>query len=225
MLDDRTETAICYTAPIQILDDDSLRRPQDHHGDWPTDPVQSLIAREIGVNRVLASSAVFKRDAIKFNPGYRYSGDWLAMLEAAVEGPFAFVEEPLTCWRIHPENAHKQHFGTLLEEVAVRQSIIDAGRYWFKPHEPEGPIVDALIENAIRLHSLYIIFGDKSNASLALHGAEAAGIMNPTIKKRMSMGFLPLFLMRDRIWPNTNPKPYEEAYKSGTPPIHKFRDI
>lgn len=222
LLDRYPEAAVCYTAPVQILEDDSLRSPQDHHGDWPTDEYQPLIARELGVNRVLASSAMFRKGSLRFNPAYHYSGDWLAMLQAAAVSPFAFVKEPLTCWRIHAENAHKHTFGTLLEEIGVRQSIADAGRFWFKPHEPEAAVLKALIENTLRLHALYVLCGDKGKAVEGLKGAVGNGIVNPTIQKRLSMSFLPLFVQRSRIWPGTEASAYEQAYRSGPPPVHEF---
>jgi glycosyltransferase involved in cell wall biosynthesis len=222
LLTEHPEAAVCYTAPIQILEDDSPRMPQDHHGDWPTNEVQSLVSREIGVNRVLASSAVFRRGTLRFDSNYRYSGDWLAMLEAAAKAPFAFVGEPLTCWRIHDENAHKHTFGTLLEELAVRQSIVDAGRFWLQPHEDESSVLRALVENALRLNALYLLCGDRAKASRALKAATDAGVTNPTIQKRLGMSFLPLFAQRSRIWPGTEAGPYENAYKKGVPATHRF---
>jgi glycosyltransferase involved in cell wall biosynthesis len=83
---------LCYTLGT-IVDGRSEPMPgQDHHLDYPREEIQDVLPHLFRVNRVLASSVLFRRGATRFDPDLRYSGDWTALLAVAQRGPVGFVQ-------------------------------------------------------------------------------------------------------------------------------------
>ncbi|HVY61556.1 MAG TPA: hypothetical protein VHF22_07875, partial [Planctomycetota bacterium] len=55
----------------------------------------------------------------------RSSEDWDLWLRLAARHPFAFLEEPLTCYRRHPASATSDHFMTALNALAVVDRLLE----------------------------------------------------------------------------------------------------
>lgn len=108
----------------RLIDADGAVVEGDPHGDWPAEGWTARLAEE---NRILASSVLFRREGLAFRPALRYSGDWVALIEAAVRGPLGFLDEALSDWRVHGGNAHLRSAAQVAEEVAVREWILASG--------------------------------------------------------------------------------------------------
>jgi|GEM_PF-6631911 glycosyltransferase involved in cell wall biosynthesis len=95
------------------------------HAAWPTTFRQDLRPFLVAENRVLASATVFRAEHCRFDPELRYSGDWWALFGAAQHGEFAFVDKPLSQWRVHGRSTHRRSVPQMAEEVKVRLRILD----------------------------------------------------------------------------------------------------
>ena len=119
-LEKHPEAQICYTDGLAI---GNTSRLGDVQGEWPRDEVQELLPYLLQENRVLASSVIFRKPFVSFDPSMRYSGDWEALLRPVRNAPVAFVDTPLTKWRIHDRNTFVRSKGQVAEEIRLRQSI------------------------------------------------------------------------------------------------------
>lgn len=205
--------AFSYTLGV-LADDSGLETSGgEHHADLPHGPIQHLAPWLVLENRILASSVVFRRGAIRFDAKLRYSGDWVALLQLIQQGPAAYVDEPLTTWRQHGANSYKErvkHFG---EEIRIRQAILSNRKRWELPGTDLAKLAEKLTLCAISLSSVYINCGDRNRAREALRIALAIDPKNVQAKKRINMLWLPLGVQRARISPGIDPKPFEEAYR------------
>jgi glycosyltransferase involved in cell wall biosynthesis len=76
---------------------------------FPRTPGGDVYALLIGYNKIIASSALFRRDVVAetgpFDAGFYGCGDWHMWLRIAERHEVEYVDEPLTLYRIHGENA------------------------------------------------------------------------------------------------------------------------
>ncbi|MBC8063221.1 MAG: glycosyltransferase [Chlorobia bacterium] len=220
ILDIHPDCSFSYTFGALADDSGVEKSGTDHHGDLPRDPIQSLAPWLVLENRVLASSVIFRRGAIRFDPKLRYSGDWVALLQLIQKGPAAYIEEPLTIWRQHGANSYKErvkHFG---EEIRIRHAILANRDRWKLPGTDLAKLTEKLALCAISLSSVYVNCGDRNRARDALRVALAIDPHNAQAKKRIKMLWLPLGAQRARISPGIDPKPFEEAYRA-MPPVEE----
>lgn len=183
-----------YTLGDQI-DEGGQIRPDDPHGDWPREPKQDLLPYLVQENRVLASSVLFRRAGLAFHPECRYSGDWVALLEAAAKGPAACVAEPLSHWRMHGHNTFRRSPGQVAEEIAVRRAIL--ARFQDQPKA-------SLARCALHLSALHVLRGETRDARVS---ARLAARLDPSPAnlKRLALTLLPPETSRARLWPGEPP--------------------
>jgi glycosyltransferase involved in cell wall biosynthesis len=186
---------------------------ENPHGDWPLEERQDLLPWLLESNRVLASSVVFRREGLHFDPSLRYSGDWLALLERSAAGPAAYVPRPLTHWRQHGRNTYRQSRAQMLEEIRVRESIAARADDWLRaPANPAG-VRRGLARNAMHLLALHAFFlnggGVRRNALRALRFAAR----DAAARRRAMAALLPALERRKRLWPHADagPSPGEAA--------------
>lgn len=76
---------------------------------WPKTSERFALPELILHNRVITSSAMFRAGLVAevgpFDPSFYGCGDWHMWLRIAVGHEVAHVDEPLTFYRVHPENA------------------------------------------------------------------------------------------------------------------------
>jgi glycosyltransferase involved in cell wall biosynthesis len=204
------EAPFSYTRGDVVDDQGDAMGDFEQHRDYPTAEHQNVLPFLLEVNQILASSVVFRRGKVRFDEQLRYSGDWVAALRLAQQGPAVFVDQPLTAWRQHGENASKQLRKVLPEEVAVRRAILDeAGKFL----ECAGADV-ALMRRKLALTAVHL------GAHLALAGERAEAVaafgrateLDPTLqvarRRRLAARILPLSMLQRHLWPGFDPQEY-----------------
>jgi hypothetical protein len=150
-------------------------------------------------NRLLASSIVFRRGAVRFDESMRFSGDWVAWLKLCDSAKVVCVDEPQTFWRQHPTNSYKRSVLVTLEEIRVRRAILGSRKYWLG-RGAKAEIRKGLSSCALDLTALYILTGNmrlaKSSASLAMRLMPSSS----SAHKRMMLSFMPAVVARQRLW-------------------------
>jgi glycosyltransferase involved in cell wall biosynthesis len=160
---------------------------------------QDLLPILLERNDILASSVVFRRSCARFRPELRYSGDWVALLEPARTNQVAFVDEPLTAWRMHENNTFRRSPGQVQEEVMIRESILNQPTLWQVPRLSRLEVRRGLAACARHLSALYVLQGRPMEARLA---ARSAVRFEPgrTSIRRLAAVSLPLEKARRYLW-------------------------
>jgi glycosyltransferase involved in cell wall biosynthesis len=209
------ECSFCYTLGSVVDEDGDPIDDQTHHADYPVSEKHDILPHVFPINRVLASSVMFKRGSVAFEPSFRYSGDWAAVLKLGRQGPAAFVNEPLTSWRHHVGNASRELNYTIPEEVRVRTGILGKGvDYWVQPWSDRAEIQRGLAKCATRLADVWVLLGDLGMARRYYKQASRLDPGNKSAMKRYLAAFLPKNVSQQRIWPGTDATAYE-AKRSG----------
>lgn len=193
------DASLCYTLGAQI-DEKGRDLKVDQHLHWPKATEQDLFPLMLSSNRLLASSVIFKREAVHFNDSLRYSGDWVAWLNLVEKANALCVPDPLVGWRQHPTNSYLRSQTVTLEEIRVRRAILANKKRWLAARPDKALIKKGLSECAVDLTALYVLIGQmrlaKTSASLAVRLAPA----NSAAHKRFAVSFMPAVLARKRLW-------------------------
>ena len=152
---------------------------------------QSYLPHLIADNQILASSVLFRREGLRFNPELRFSGDWCALLEASLRGPGIGLDQVLSHWRQHDHNTFRRSRGQVAEEIRVRQGILAHPR--FGEFMPERSLC------AAHLMALYALTGQQSKARQLSH--ELGGLPRTFRYKRTLLAILPAAIARKRLFP------------------------
>ena len=198
LLDAHPAAAFCYTLGGRI-DEKGEPITGDDHADWPRAEVQELLPHLLEENRILASSVVFRRQFLQFFPELRYSGDWVALLRAAREGPGACVPEPLSHWRMHSSNSFVRSKPQVAEETRIRESILRHFEFWMINRVDRRSIRQGLGRCAIHLSALLVLQGRMAEARrVALSGVKR----DPGRRslKRLATVALPSTSAYRRLW-------------------------
>lgn len=149
LLSENPAASLCYVLGWMMGSDGGEALNEDVHEGWPTDPIQNLLPQLLYENRILASGVLFRRHGLRFESTCRYSGDWVALIEAATRGPFVCLPERLTFWRQHAANSYVRSEKQLFEEIRVRLAIESNRETWLTG--------DRSCEEGLRLnaHALY----------------------------------------------------------------------
>jgi hypothetical protein len=193
------EAGLCYTLGSQI-DSKGKELAVDQHLHWPKTESQDLLAFMLSSNRLLASSVLFRKGAVRFDESLRYSGDWVAWLSLVEKAPAVCVAEPLVGWRQHPTNSYLRSQTVTLEEIRVRRAILANKKRWLSVRTDKAAIKQGLSECAVDLTALYVLIGQmrlaKASAALAVSLAPS----NSAAHKRFAMSFMPPVIARKRLW-------------------------
>lgn len=152
---------------------------------------QSYLPRLIVDNQILASSVMFRREGLRFNPELRYSGDWCALLEACLRGPGIGLDQVLSHWRQHDHNTFRRSRGQVDEEIRIRRAILEHPR--FGEFMPERSLC------AAHLMALYALTGQQSKARKLSH--ELRYLPRTFRMKRKFLAMLPAAIARKRLFP------------------------
>lgn len=175
---------------------------EDVHADWPTDPDARYLPYLLYENRVLASGVVFRKAGLRFEATCRYSGDWVALLEAVARGPALCVPERLTYWRQHDRNSYLISPKQLLEELRVRRAILDHADYWGSREPDRAAVRRGLGRNAMNLFACAMFFGARTDALRAGIACLRYHADRKSAAKRTLSGLLPTNYTRRYFWPD-----------------------
>ena len=131
--------------------------------EFPRTETGDVVLALMRANKIIASAALFRASCVaevgKFNENYFGSGDWEMWLRIAERWQVGFVDEPLTYYRVHGENAsHKldriwQDDQRLREWIAKRAETYP-GRF------PEPDLKAAVSHNWACLGTVRTLNGD-----------------------------------------------------------------
>jgi glycosyltransferase involved in cell wall biosynthesis len=203
-LDAHPGAKFCYTLGSTCDAEGRELGGDDVHGDWPIDPVQDLTPWLVRENRVLASSVLWRREWVDFHADLRFSGDWVALIEAG--GPAVLLPERLTKWRIHGANTSTLSPDQALEEVRVRRAVKVALRN-------RTDLQASLARNDLDLVALYLLFGDRWSALKLSAGLVRSPLDKRTAWRRALSPLVPLSKSVPHLWPGVDPKPFRNARK------------
>lgn len=198
-LDSNPQISICYTLGRRI-DFEGRINHEDVHAPWPTDLVQETLPFLLSENRVLASSVVYRREAVRFDSSLRFSGDWVSLLKPAWQSPFACVPQNLTQWRMHASNTFVRSPGQIAEEIRVREAILLTGAAWETDRIPSRDIKRGLGKCALHLSALYVLQGRMTDA-------RKASLMSVKLSRgkeslrRLAAVSMPKNFAQKRLWP------------------------
>ena len=200
LLEKHPECSLCYVLGSMVDDEGKLLPEEDVHIGWPRTEVQDILPFLLFENRVLASGVMFRRETLRFDPTCRYSGDWVALLEQARRTPVAFVSRPLTFWRQHETNTYKRSANQVVEEIRVREAIMDNVGLWFPPHIHASIIRASLLKNSMMLFDLGIYFKEgrvsrKAGRAICKYYAQ----MLKSMLKRTLVTYLPGDFVRNYL--------------------------
>ncbi|MBX3119649.1 MAG: glycosyltransferase [Fimbriimonadaceae bacterium] len=209
-LDRNPGAPLCYTHGWLAPNTNPLERKRDQHEDWPITEEQELFPWLLESNRVLASSVVFRKPFAKFDPGLRYSGDWMALLAASNHHTVAFVPEKLTYWRIHPTNSFSLAESASVEEIRIRQGLLMGADRWIDGRWDRAVVRRGLGACALHLAALYVLWGQMG---LARKAARLGMRFHPNRRaafRRWGVCNLPQQLALRQLWPGV-----DAPYRSG----------
>ncbi len=198
-LDHHPEVAFCYTLGRKI---DSRGNPDpstDMHADWPKGEIQELLPYLLTENRVLASGVLFRRSCLRFRSDLRYSGDWVALLDAALVGKAVCIPEILTFWRMHEHNTFRRSPGQVAEEIRVRQSILAARDAWVVRDITLPEVSKALSTCAMHLSALLVLEGRLREARIAARFAARQAPSRASIRRLLAVS-LPASMAHRSLW-------------------------
>ncbi|MCW5941987.1 MAG: glycosyltransferase [Fimbriimonadaceae bacterium] len=200
-LDKRPDASCAFVLGWMADREGNPQTDDDVHAGWPTDPQARFLPHLLHENRILASGVLFRREALRFEETCRYSGDWVALLEAVARGPALCVPERLTFWRQHGENSYLISPKQLLEELRVRRAIQAHAARWFAL-EPASAVRRGLGRNAMNLFACAMFFGSRREALRAGVACLRYHADRKSALKRTLSGFLPADYTRRYFWPD-----------------------
>lgn len=197
----RNDGVWCYTLG-RMIDEKGAAMPGDPHDEWPRDEVQDLLPHLLNVNRVLASSVMFKKGAVEFRTDLKYCGDWVALLSLAERYPAVCVSEALTDWRQHKSNSYRRSSALTIEEILVRRAILDRREVWLERAKKPEEVSKGLVSCAMALSALYVLAGQMRLARAAAKMATNLGFKNIQTHKRRFIATMPKKIALRRLWPD-----------------------
>ncbi len=140
--------------------------------EWPRTPSGNIIEALVRYNKIIASSVLVRRECFERLGGFREdlfgSGDWEMWFRIALEYDIAFIDEPLTFYRVHGANASFQHRRVYEDDVRVREETIHANeaRLWQRANSRHAMRL-ALAHSYACLGTEYALLGDRRRARRA----------------------------------------------------------
>jgi glycosyltransferase involved in cell wall biosynthesis len=130
--------------------------------DFPRTETGDVLLSLLYQNKIIASAALVRRECFEklgmFNEAYFGSGDWEMWLRIAEEYEIGFVEEKLTFYRVHGENASHKLERIWRDDEMLREWI--RTRYWKYAETQEGyALKKALAHNEACLGTVKVLNG------------------------------------------------------------------
>ncbi|HZH98950.1 MAG TPA: glycosyltransferase [Fimbriimonadaceae bacterium] len=220
LLSKHPEASFSYTLG-EVVDDEGRELEDFHqHRDYPREEIQDVLPYLLDVNQILASSVVFRKGAVRFNPQLRYCGDWVGALDLALQGPAVFVNEVMSYWRQHTGNASKQLLRTMPEEIAVRTAILEQRELW---GGGGGVVEKHLALCALDLGAHHFLAGAKEAARRCFRQAAELDPTNWTAKKRLLATYLSESWALRRLWPEMDHAAFRAALEKSSRPLDPIR--
>ena len=200
LLERHSESYACYVLGKMVDDGGKVIADEDVHADWPREEIQDAVPFLLFENRILASGVLFRRDRLSFETTLRYSGDWVALLQAAERGPLACVADDLVFWRQHGNNTYRRSERQMIEEIRVRRAILNSRRKWMALGRDRMLIRRGLEKNHVNLASLLLYFVDAASLRNCVWQAVVSGLYHPALVKRSLASLVSVRKTRAIVW-------------------------
>ncbi len=172
ILDHKPEVGLVHTGGY-FIDGEGTIQPGNPLGfEWPRTPSGNIIEALVRCNKIIASSVLIRRECFERLGGFREdlfgSGDWEMWFRVALHYDIAFIDEPLTMYRVHGGNASFQHRRVYEDDVKVRTETIHAHEadLWRRANSAQAMRL-ALAHSYACLGTEYALLGDRSSARRA----------------------------------------------------------
>lgn len=194
------ELALSYCLGSMVDDQGQQINSSDLHSDWPTTPIQNPLPNLLHSNRILASGVLWRREFVRFEKTCRYSGDWVALLEAATRANFGCITTPLTFWRQHDTNSYRLTPKQAAEEIRVRRAIQKQSEQLGANSSDKAAMKQNFSRNLRELSSLYAFFYQPKQARSALIQALKWTANDRTVIRRLTGSLMPIEKFRAHLW-------------------------
>jgi len=146
-------------------------------------------------SEVMPSSSVLRRAAFDlvggYDVNYRFSEDWHLDFRLAQQSNFAYLDTPLTRYRIHNESKTKDRWPHALGRIKLRH-FIDASRDELLARDSSPEMVRALDRHRVKYADAYYRIGklslEKGDIASAQKALRQARSLNPKIVKYYTRG-------------------------------------
>lgn len=131
--------------------------------EFPRTETSNVVLALLRQNKIIASAALIRKrcfeDVGRFHPEYFGSGDWEMWLRIAERYEVGYVDEPLTFYRVHGDNASHKLDRIWRDDEKLREWIRtrydEYGRMGFEP----GSLRAAMAHNEACLGTIYALNG------------------------------------------------------------------
>ncbi len=197
ILERQPEVGLVHTGGY-FIDGEGRIQPGNPLGfEWPRTPSGNIIEALVRHNKIIASSVLVRRECFERLGGCREdlfgSGDWEMWFRIALEYDIAYIDEPLTMYRVHGANASFQHRRVYEDDIKVRTETIHAceARLWQRANSRHAMRL-ALAHSYACLGTEYALLGDRRSARKAyLHSLRLYPLRIKSLL-RWGLTFLPI---------------------------------
>lgn len=162
---------------------------------WPETENGDILASLMDYNKIITSSAMFRRAVLDqtgpFDPSFYGCGDWHLWLRIAEVAEVVHLKEPLTFYRVHPEQACRDVDKMNEDSLRIREWMASREQHLLGLQRQRGSLRPAVTHNWACLGSEYMWRGRAAEARAA-YGASLR--LNPLRFKsvaRWVASFLP----------------------------------
>lgn len=213
LLKQHPETPLCYVLGWMVDETGQANKSDDVHADWPTSELQEVLPYLLYENRILASGVLWRKECVRFETTCRYSGDWLALLEAAIKSPVLCVNERLNFWRQHDNNSYHLSAKQAIEEVRVREAIKAQWMEWDLKRLDQAQVQRGIAQNLMNLGTMYAYFYDIKQTRKSLLASLKISPNPKQVFKRYLGSLLPIERFRKHVVPASQPEDTPKSYK------------
>lgn len=213
LLNEHPGMPLCYVLGWMVDKEGNPITSDDVHADWPTSEIQDPLPYLLYENRILASGVLWRKECVRFETTCRYSGDWLALLEASIKSPTLCINQRLTFWRQHETNSYLFSHKQALEEIRVRQAIQDQWQSWDLARFDQSLIRRGLAQNLINLSAMYAYFYDIAQVRKSLRKIWKINLNRKQVAKRYLGSYLPMEKFRKHVFPTSQPEQNPHSFK------------
>ncbi|MBV6458818.1 MAG: hypothetical protein HONBIEJF_01956 [Fimbriimonadaceae bacterium] len=135
--------------------------------EFPRTETGDVLLALVYANKIIASAALVRRECFDevgaFDVAYFGSGDWDMWLRIAEHYAIGYVNEPLTFYRVHGENASHKLDRIWRDDQVLRERIVDRIPAYAKKGFPPAAFRRAMAHNWACLGTVRTLNGDASS--------------------------------------------------------------
>ncbi len=162
---------------------------------WPEGRSGFVLPDLIYKNRVIASSAMFRRswtqEIGQFDPEFWGCGDWHMWLRFSERGPVGYLDEPLTFYRVHPDQACRDEEKMTADSLRIREWLESRRGELNEKYSGDSDLEQALIHNLACVGTERMWLGDRRGGRRAYWESLKLNPLRWKSALRLGASFLP----------------------------------